>query len=247
LAVDNGYIFSWELNFDDNLPQEGFDYTLAIVTESWDADPSITAFNGNTITVAPTTSGEHCYTYRTTDEFGCEYTEQVCIIVADANQPPNTYYLDTDNDGFGDPNFSITECIPSPPFGYAANNLDCNDNNNLINPDAEDSEGNGIDENCDGVDGDALSTNEFNINTVNISPNPFDTEININLPPATQSHTINVSIYDLSGRKVYTQQYTNTNNSITIDNIEALNKSIYFITISNQTLGIDITKKIIKR
>lgn len=247
LAIDNGYIFSWELNFDDNLPQEGFDYTPAIITESWDTDPSITAFNGNIITVAPTTSGDHCYTYRTIDEFGCEYTEDVCITVADPNQPPNTYYLDTDNDGFGDPNFSITECLPSPPFGYVANNLDCNDNNDLINPDADDSEGNGIDENCDGVDGDALSLNEFNINTVNIFPNPFNNEFNINLPAATQSYTINVSIYDVSGRKVYTQQHTNSNNGITIDNLDILNKSVYFVTISNKTLGIDVTKKILKR
>lgn len=247
LAVDNGYIFSWELNFNDNLPQEGFDYIPAIVTESWDADPSITAFNGNTITVAPTTSGEHCYTYRTTDEFGCEYTEQVCVTVAEAGVPPQTFYLDNDNDGYGDANSYIVECSPAPPNGYVLNDLDCDDINNLINPDAEDSEGNGIDENCDGVDGDALSLNEFNINTVNISPNPFDNVFNINLPTATQSHTIDVIIYDLSGRKVYTQQYANINNSITVSNLDALNESIYFVTISNQTLGIDITKKILKR
>ncbi len=54
------------------------------------------------------------------------------------------WYLDADNDGFGDPNISQIQCIPDP--GYVQAGTDCNDNDFLINPDAT--------EICDGTDND---------------------------------------------------------------------------------------------
>uniref|UniRef100_UPI00263A3D38 PKD domain-containing protein n=1 Tax=uncultured Psychroserpens sp. TaxID=255436 RepID=UPI00263A3D38 len=81
LSIDNGYIFSWGLNFDPNIQPPELSFTPMIDSESWDADPSITNVTGSTITVAPATAGTHCYTYRVVDDFGCEYTEEVCITV----------------------------------------------------------------------------------------------------------------------------------------------------------------------
>ena len=78
---DNGYMFSWKLNFDPSILPADLSFTPTFVSESWDADPSILNTTGNTITVQPATSGAHCYTYRAIDDFGCEYTEQVCIDV----------------------------------------------------------------------------------------------------------------------------------------------------------------------
>ena len=79
--IDDGTIFGWSLNFDEALLATDFSFTPTITAEAWDADVSITNIVGNTITVQPTTAGTHCYTYRVTDDFGCEYTEQVCIEV----------------------------------------------------------------------------------------------------------------------------------------------------------------------
>ncbi|SDS10232.1 gliding motility-associated C-terminal domain-containing protein [Formosa sp. Hel1_31_208] len=79
LTIDNGYVFSWGLNFDPSIQPPELSFTPVIVTESWDADPTITNVTGSTITVAPPTAGTYCYTYRVTDDFGCEYTEEVCI------------------------------------------------------------------------------------------------------------------------------------------------------------------------
>ena len=45
---------------------------------------------------------------------------------------PQTFYKDMDNDGFGDPNTTISAC--SAPLGYVTDNTDCNDNSAAINP-----------------------------------------------------------------------------------------------------------------
>jgi len=60
-------------------------------------------------------------------------------------------FLDADGDGWGDPDKPILACHVED--GYAARGHDCDDRNILIYPGAADSEGDGIDTNCDGKDG----------------------------------------------------------------------------------------------
>ena len=60
-----------------------------------------------------------------------------------------SYYRDYDNDGYGNPNVSITAC--TPPAGYVSNNTDCNDSSAVFNPGASDANCNGIDEDCNGI------------------------------------------------------------------------------------------------
>jgi hypothetical protein len=45
-----------------------------------------------------------------------------------------TYYLDADNDGFGDANNFIDTCDANIPMGYVTNGDDCNDYTDQINP-----------------------------------------------------------------------------------------------------------------
>jgi len=58
-----------------------------------------------------------------------------------------TYYLDTDNDGYGDPDGLWTAC--DQPEGTATNDGDCDDHDPAVNPSAEELV-NGVDDNCDG-------------------------------------------------------------------------------------------------
>jgi len=246
LAIDNGNIFSWELNFDTNLiPMQDFPFTPAITSESWDADATITAVNGNSITVAPPTSGEFCYTYRVFDDIGCEYFKEVCINVADQNQAVITYYEDADGDGFGDVNGNtIMICSDTPPDGYVGNKLDCNDADDTINPDAIDNVGNNIDENCDGVDGNLLSVEEITLDNLNITPNPFNNNFTIDLPPQFSTTNINIEIYDLNGRLVYNKSSIVNNGIIKLNNLDVLDSAPYILKISNIEAGILVVKKV---
>ena len=54
------------------------------------------------------------------------------------------WYVDRDEDGYGDPYSAVY--APEAPTHYVSNDLDCDDNNAAINPDA--------DEICDGIDND---------------------------------------------------------------------------------------------
>jgi hypothetical protein len=59
-------------------------------------------------------------------------------------------YYDSDGDGYGDPSKSIN--VTSQASGYVTNGTDCDDSDKNIHPEALDTCGDGIDQNCDGFD-----------------------------------------------------------------------------------------------
>jgi subtilase family serine protease len=62
--------------------------------------------------------------------------------------PQNTYYADTDNDGYGDATESFLDC--EQPSGYVSNDDDCDDTNVSIHPNAAEL-CNLLDDDCDGT------------------------------------------------------------------------------------------------
>ena len=83
--------------------------------------------------------------------YGGQNKQSASILQGWTTYQPNTMtcYKDNDNDGYGNPNNSITTTQSSCPSGYVSNAGDCNDNDSSINPGASETY-DGIDDNCDG-------------------------------------------------------------------------------------------------
>lgn len=71
------------------------------------------------------------------------------------NCQKHTWYLDDDEDGYGDPNNSIEAC--GAPLDYVANDADCDDGDNTVYPGALEV-CDGKDNNCDGQVDEGMST-----------------------------------------------------------------------------------------
>lgn len=81
LNLDNGYISTWDINFNPNLPGASGSFTPTITSRGWVSTTGLTSTGGTTATVAPTTVGQNCYTYTATNNFGCTTTQVQCITV----------------------------------------------------------------------------------------------------------------------------------------------------------------------
>ncbi len=85
----------------------------------------------------------------------CNGIDDNCSGTADDGIPYYTYFLDADEDGYGDATNSVTLCDTILPIGYVLDNTDCDDTNALINP-AMSEICNGVDDNCNGVADDGI-------------------------------------------------------------------------------------------
>ncbi|MFK7933740.1 MAG: T9SS type A sorting domain-containing protein, partial [Saprospiraceae bacterium] len=105
---------------------------------------NLTAYDGQTVRLRFVSQGGN----------GSESDVALDNLVFYGSQPTGgdvqTYYLDADNDGFGDANISLEACANIAPVGYVLDNTDCNDTNANINPAAEEIPCNMVDENCNG-------------------------------------------------------------------------------------------------
>jgi hypothetical protein len=144
------------------------------------------------------------------------------------------YYFDGDNDGYGIGNPTVS-C--SPINGYATLTGDCDDSNNAINPGATDTEGNNIDENCDGVDG-VLSVQAMSFES-SVAPNPTTATIQIILNKTIGLH---VQLLDLNGKVL--SSLALEQKEITLD-LSTLENGVYFIELQNDQNK--VTHRVIKQ
>ncbi|WP_299254540.1 T9SS type A sorting domain-containing protein, partial [uncultured Lacinutrix sp.] len=172
------------------------------------------------------------------------FNETTCMWEVTNDGTAITYYADTDNDGFGDANNSILDC--TQPMGYVSDDTDCDDTNNSINPDATDIPQNGIDENCDGFDEETLGTTEFENENISISPNPFNSYIDIKLPLRLNNERLLITIFDLNGRIIYRKNSTPLNGKIKVTELEKLDQAPYFLKIATSKSITIHTQKLIK-
>lgn len=106
----------------------------------------VSTFDGGSICVGYTVSNDG----DVTDNHG---ERDFWIVKLSRPCPQQTFYADTDNDGYGDTGNYLYSCVDT--FGYVLNNLDCDDANQFIHPGVTDI-CNSIDDNCNlAIDEDA--------------------------------------------------------------------------------------------
>ncbi len=167
------------------------------------------------------------------EDSNCDGIDDNCDGSNDEDSPTNIFLIDFDGDGFADPDpdKSIVSCrstesgyiIETPDMKY-----DCDDTDFNINPSAEDIGGDGIDSNCDGVDG-SVSTSSVGLNqaTTDIYPNPTQ-----GVTAVTSSKTINkIVLYDTTGRMLKVFFPTQKNTSI---DLQEFTPGIYLVRILHE-------------
>ena len=115
----------------------------------------------------------------------CNGLDDNCNLLIDEGLIATTYFLDADEDGFGNLLIPFISCSGFAPTGFVEDSTDCDDLNNLINPTATEL-CNTFDDNCNllidegfasytyylDADADGFGNDLFSINTCNEIPPP---------------------------------------------------------------------------
>lgn len=91
----------------------------------------------------------------------------------------------------------------------------------------------------------SLSVESFDVESVEVSPNPFTSAITIKVTNG-QASDYTVGLFDINGREILGKSNTFSDNAITISNLDILEDALYFVKITNKRSGASMTKKVIK-
>ncbi|MBK7407844.1 MAG: proprotein convertase P-domain-containing protein [Saprospirales bacterium] len=86
-AIDNGYIFSWSVQFDPDLYPALETFTPTYIDWEWDSIPSITYYSQDSIQGSPENAGIASYTFFLHDDFGCTWDTTVMVNVLPFTHP----------------------------------------------------------------------------------------------------------------------------------------------------------------
>ncbi|GJM34053.1 MAG: hypothetical protein DHS20C18_30540 [Saprospiraceae bacterium] len=150
----------------------------------------------------------------------CDGIDNDCAGGIDDGLTIYVYYLDQDNDSFGNINISLETCEDVPPAGYVANDQDCDDNNSGIHPSALDIADNGIDEDCTGYD---------LFQQTKVFPNPVRNILTIHY---AFEGNLRVQLIDASGRFIRNELVAFVDNQATIS-CAALAQGVYILRLAD--------------
>ena len=131
----------------------------------------------------------------------------------------------------GSANDLLSHCLFDSDMDGFFSDVDCDDDNPDINPDAIDIPDNGIDENCDGDD--LTNVIERSDAMIQIFPNPTNGQLKVILR-STDFELKELAVYNVLGQRVW-QEKTDSNNLSPINlDLSALVSGVYHIVLSNE-------------
>ncbi|MBR9921960.1 MAG: T9SS type B sorting domain-containing protein [Bacteroidetes bacterium] len=86
-GIDNGFIFSWSINFNPNLYPDVETFTAELVDFGWIDNPTIFDYTQDSIGASPVNAGTASYAYYVEDEFGCLWDTSLNINVLPYTHP----------------------------------------------------------------------------------------------------------------------------------------------------------------
>lgn len=124
-AVDNGYIFSWSVEFDPDLYPALETFTPTYINWEWDQIPSITYYSQDSIEGSPANAGVAAYTFLLYDDFGCAWDTTVQVNVLPFTHPDcydcqdNINHVPDTVVCIGDPvSLNVGVNVQSPPITF---------------------------------------------------------------------------------------------------------------------------------
>jgi len=79
LLIDNGYIFSWGINFDPSILPVTWGFEPTITSQIWNPNTNVITNSAGNVTVLSPDTGLYTYVYTIVDNHGCSYDTSVTV------------------------------------------------------------------------------------------------------------------------------------------------------------------------
>ena len=90
LLFDNGYIFGWTIEFNNEIERNEIEFQTEITDYNWKYKNEIVAENVLDFEINDLSEGDHCFELELLDNIGCYYTEEICVTVQESVQLNNS-------------------------------------------------------------------------------------------------------------------------------------------------------------
>ncbi|TVZ59433.1 putative secreted protein (Por secretion system target) [Flavobacteriaceae bacterium MAR_2010_105] len=156
------------------------------------------------------------------------------------------WYQDNDGDGYGT-TVVVQSSNSSPGAGESNVSTDCDDTNSSVNPGMTEVPDNGLDDDCNPTTPDeTLGDEDFELEKINVYPNPFNGKMTIHLPSKFENSDFEITLFDLNGRVILNHISTSVNRRINIENLHNLDEGAYFLRIKHIVTGETAVKQLLK-